>query len=197
MATVLIVEDNPEIARLYESVFAQHQTHVLGDVPEAITYLRTGRPDLVIMDFHLPSGSGVDVLSYIRSQNTLKDVPVLGISVDDMIQWEAKQQGLNAFMTKPIDVGELISTAQGLISSKRKVPSQEMQAILKQYADAYQAVYKRPPKGQWTGSEVLIDGHPCDETWLKSETRRLKSLVSQGSEPRSYLLKLIDKLRRL
>jgi CheY-like chemotaxis protein len=197
MATVLIVEDNPEIARLYESVFAQHQTHVLGDVPDAITYLQKGHPDLVIMDFHLPSGSGVDVLNYIRSQGTLRDVPVLGISVDDMLKSTAKEQGVDAFLTKPIDVGELINTAQGLMSSTHTVPSREMRAILKDYADAYLAVYKRPPKGQWTSGQVLIDGHPCDERWLRAETRRLKSLVQDGSEPKSYLLKLIDKLRRL
>jgi two-component system, NtrC family, response regulator HydG len=197
MAKVLIVEDNPEIARLYESIFAQHQTRVLGDVPDAIIFLQTSRPDLIIMDFHLPSGSGVDVLSYVRSQSSLRDVPVLGISVDDMLKSTATQKGANAFLTKPIDVGELIKTAQGLMSSTRKVPSRELQAILKEYADAYQGVYKRPPKGQWTGTQVLIDGQPCDEAWLKSETRRLQSLVANGNEPKSYLLKLIDKLRRL
>jgi CheY-like chemotaxis protein len=197
MARVLIVEDNPEIARLYESIFAQHQTHVLGDVPDAIMFLQTSRPDLIIMDFHLPSGSGVNILSFVRSQTKLRDVPILGISVDDMLKSTAKQRGVDAFLTKPIDVGELIDTAQSLMSSTRKVPSREMQAMLKEYADAYQGVYKRPPKGQWTGSQVLIDGHPCDETWLKSETRRLKSLVANGNEPKSYLLKLIDKLRRL
>jgi CheY-like chemotaxis protein len=196
MATVLIVEDNPEIARLYESVFAEHNTHILGDVPEAITYLQRGRPDLVIMDFHLPSGSGVDVLNYIRAQGNLRDIPVLGISVDDMLKGQAKEKGINAFLTKPIDVGELINTAQGLMTSPRKAPTREMRAALEAYATAYQAVYHHPPKGQWTGFQVLIDGHPCDEAWLNAETRRLRSLTS-GGEPRNYLLKLIDKLRKL
>ncbi len=196
MATVLIIEDNPEIAELYESVFAQHKTDVLSDVPEAISYLQRCRPDLVIMDFHLPSGSGVEVLNYIRSQSSLRDVPVLGISVDDMLKDEARQHGANAFMTKPIELGELIHTARALLSSRRKVPPEQMQAVLKDYAAAYQEVYNRPPKGQWTGTHVLIDGHPCDETWLKAETRRLRSLTVAG-QPRSYLHRLIDKLRKL
>ncbi|MCC7446281.1 MAG: response regulator [Anaerolineae bacterium] len=196
MATVLIVEDNPEIADLYALAFSQHQTRVLGDVPEAIGYLQKGCPDLVIMDFHLPSGSGVDVLTYMRSRANLKDVPVLGISVDDTLKYEAKASGANAFMTKPIDVNELINTAQRLISSNRRVPSQEMRAALNEYAEAYQRIYNRPPKGQWTGSQVLIDGYPCDEVWLRSETRRLQSLV-KSEPPRNYLHRLIDKIRRL
>src|SRR5262245_59001360 len=117
MATVLIVEDNPEIAMLYERIFERHRTRIFHDVPESIDYLQQERPDLVIMDFHLPSGSGVDVLNYIRSQPSLEDVPVLGISVDDMLKGEAKEQGINAFLTKPIDIGELIKTAQKLLSS--------------------------------------------------------------------------------
>jgi CheY-like chemotaxis protein len=197
MATVLIVEDNLEIAALYERIFARHQTCVLGDVPEAISYLQRGCPDLVIMDFHLPSGSGVEVLSYIRSQDDLKDVPVLGISADDLLKGKAKAEGANAFLTKPIDIRELLDTARRLMSSTRKVPSEAMRAALNAYGEAYQAVFHRMPHGQWTGRQVLIDGQPCDEGWLQAETRRLHSLVANGNDPKHYLQRLIDKLRRL
>ncbi len=196
MATVLILEDNAEIASLYALVFEAHNTSIFNDVPDAIDCLKGLQPDLVIMDFHLPSGSGVDVLSYMRSQPRLRDVPVLGVSVDDTVKWEAKEHGLNAFMTKPIDISDLINTAQRLISSPKKVPSHEMRAALTKYAEAYQAVYNRPPKGQWTGTAVLIDGQPCDEAWLYAETRRLRSLTVGGA-PKNYLNRLIDKLRRL
>jgi CheY-like chemotaxis protein len=196
MANVLIVEDNPDIAILYERVFRQHRTQIINDVPEAITYLRRGRPDLVIMDFHLPSGSGVDVLNYMRSQTDLKDVPVLGVSCDDLLKEEATEQGMNAFLPKPIDISELLRTAQSLISSNNRVPAGELKSALNEYAEAYQAVYRRMPRGKWTGSEVLIDGYVCDERWLRSETRRLRSLVSSG-EPRSYLHRLLDKIRRM
>jgi hypothetical protein len=71
-----------------------------------------------------------------------------------------------------------------------------MQAALRAYAAAYQRVYNRLPSGQWTGTQVLIDGQPCDEAWLQAETRRLQSL-STGNTQRNYLHRLIDKLRRL
>ncbi len=196
MASVLIVEDNLEIAVLYERIFEQHQTYIFNDVPDAITYLQGIRPDLVIMDFHLPSGSGVEVLNYMRSQSNLKDVPVLGVSVDDELKDEARAQGMDAFLPKPIDISDLISTAQRLISTRKRAPSAELRVALNDYAAAYEVLYKRKPKGTWTGNEVLIDGHPCDERWLRSESRRLRSLT-MGGEPRNYLLRLLDKVRRL
>src|SRR5258707_11585957 len=127
MASVLIVEDNPEIAVLYERLFEEHQTYIFSDVPDAIRYLHAIRPDLVIMDFHLPSGSGVEVLNYMRSQANLKDVPVLGVSVDDLMKDEATQQGINAFLAKPIEIKDLVNTAQQLIThSPKRVPSAEL-----------------------------------------------------------------------
>ena len=196
MANVLIVEDNPDIAILYERIFRQYRTQIIYDVPEAINYLRRDRPDLVIMDFHLPSGSGVDVLSYMRSQSDLKDVPVLGVSCDDLIKDEATQHGMNAFLPKPIEIAELLRTAQRLISSTQRAPSDELKKALNEYAEAYQKVYRRMPHGKWTGSEVLIDGYVCDERWLRSETKRLRSLMNNG-DPRSYLHRLLDKIRRM
>ncbi len=196
MVNVLILEDNPEIAGLYERIFANHQTEIFGDVPEALGYLAHGCPDLVIMDFHLPSGSGVDVLSYIRSHPQLKHIPVLGVSVDDLLKDEAEQQGMDAFLVKPIELADLISTANRLISTKKKAPAAELRAALNEYAEAYQSVYGRMPKGVWNGQDVLIDGHACDERWLCGEARRLRSLT-QGGDPRKYLHRLLQKIRLL
>src|SRR5258708_13634487 len=133
MANVVTLEDNPEIAGLYEQIFFQHQTRIIHDVPEAIGSLHRDCPDLVIMDFHLPSGSGVDVLNWMRRQKGLKDVPVLGISVDDLLLEEAKSHGMNAFLTKPIEVQQLIDTAQRLISVPPNVPSGALPPALNHY----------------------------------------------------------------
>ncbi|HLY26263.1 MAG TPA: response regulator [Aggregatilineales bacterium] len=198
MATVMILEDNPEIAALYERIFGSHQINIVGDIPDAIGYLRRTRPDLVIMDFHLPSGTGVDVLNFMRARPGLKDVPVLGVSVDDELKEEAQASGMNAFLTKPIEVLDLIKTAQKLITSspQRRAPSADLRAALDEYAVAYQAVYHRMPKGRWTGSKVLIDGHECDERWLRGEAARLRGLVERG-DPRKYLQRLLEKIRLL
>jgi CheY-like chemotaxis protein len=194
MATVLIVEDNRDIAGLYERVFAGHQTRVVADVPEAMSYLRQSCPDLLILDFHLPSGSGLEVLKYLRS--SFPTVSVLGISADDLLKEKARQEGIDAFLSKPFRVIDLARTAHTLLSQPRKGPSPSMLAALQEYAQAFQRVYKCPPHGQWTGSQVLINGEVRDEAWFRAETRRLNNL-SMAHPPRNYLHRLIDKIRNL
>jgi DNA-binding response OmpR family regulator len=196
MAHILIVEDNMEIASLYRQVFAQHQTRVLGDVPEAIAYLQEARPDLVITDFYLPTRSGIEILSYIRTTSALKDIPVIGISVDDTLKWEALERGVDVFMTKPIEIMELYDVARRLINSAKRSPDPNMQAALRDYAAAYHRVYSCFPRGQWTGTHFVIDGEPHDATWLLAEARRLREFAPPRLS-RGYIHRLIDRLRRL
>lgn len=205
MATVLIIEDNQDIAMLYETVFAQHQVRIFNDVPEAIRFLRyAAAPDLVITDFYLPSGTGSEIASFIRSQQELHNVPILGVSVDDMQKDVAERVGMTGFLAKPIDISELINVAQRLISSpveiqppqRRQQLTTEMRRALIEYGQAYRHLYKREPDGELVDGEVFIGGQRCDIHWLRAETRRLNSLA-HGTGAKNYLLRLIDKLRRL
>lgn len=196
MVAIVIVKDNKDIAGLYERVFAKYETCILFDMPEAIGYLQHACPDLLILDFHLPSGSGLSVLKYMRLRPSLKEVPVLAISADDMLRGAAKQEGVTAFLAKPFRIGELTKLAEQLMGQSRKAPTAEMRAVLLDYTDAYQSVYQRLPTGQWTGTHVLIDGQLYDDVRLRAEVRRLRSLTI-GGRPQHYLHRLIDKLRRL
>ena len=195
MATVLIVEDNAEIAGLYERIFARHRTHVSDDEPDAIGYLQHDHPDLLILDFHLPSGSGMNILKYVRSQPALKELPVLAVTADDLLRDAATTEGVNVFLTKPFEIRDLVTAAQQLLDAHRSPISASMRSALAEYADAHQKVYNHPPSGQWAGNRVVIDGQICDETWLRTETRRLRSLTAGGGAPRNYLRRLVDKIR--
>ena len=115
MASILIVEDNPDIAMLYERILMGHSTRIFQNTIDAKAHLETAHPDLTILDFHLPGESGIAVLDYIRSQERLKDTPVVGISADDLQKEQAKLRGINAFLTKPIDIDEMITTVYKLL----------------------------------------------------------------------------------
>lgn len=115
MASILIVEDNPDIAMLYERVLMGHTTQIFQNTSDAKAHLETAHPDLTILDMHLPGESGIAVLDYIRSQERLKDTPVVGISADDLQKEQAKLKGINAFLTKPIDIDEMIMTVYKLL----------------------------------------------------------------------------------
>jgi CheY-like chemotaxis protein len=203
MATVMVIEDNKDIADLYRNIFVQHEVRIFNDVPEALAFLQKVRPDLVITDFYLPSGTGKDIASYMRAQPNLRDVPILGVSVDDLQKQDAQRMGMNDFLSKPLDINEVLNVSQLLISTPRAPKRSGQSALtpgmmqaLKDYTQAYRQLYSRAPDAVAHGTEVLVAGQPCDEAWLRAETTRLKSL-SQGGGPKNYLMRLIDKLRRI
>jgi DNA-binding response OmpR family regulator len=200
MSKVLIIEDNADIAELYAAAFADHQTVVLNDVPQALLFLSRYKPDLVVTDFHLPNGTGSDIISHMRRHNALMDVPILGISVDDTVRDLVLEQGASAFMTKPIDIGELLSMARKLLSTPletARTPAIPPETVLAGYLEAYEAAYHRRPDCYWTGRFFLIDRQRCDQAWLLSETERLRAMSQKTAAPRHALMRLIDKLRRI
>jgi CheY-like chemotaxis protein len=115
MSNILIVEDNPDIAMLYQRLFFRHETHIFDDANTTINHLKNVQPDLVILDMHLPRSRGLDVLEYMRAQPGLEQVPVLGISADDMLKKEAKAKGITAFFTKPLDIDQLLTATSHIL----------------------------------------------------------------------------------
>jgi carbon storage regulator CsrA len=112
---ILLVEDDPIHARLIGKVVSQYAATRVTHTPsgeEALERLReggAGRPDLVILDLHLPGMSGLDVLQRIRSTASLKTTPVVILSCSDSAE-EATQclvAGANAFVSKSGDYDDL------------------------------------------------------------------------------------------
>ena len=85
---ILLVEDNPADARLTREAFWEtgisHSLHVVEDGVEAMSFLlRKGkyadavRPELILLDLNLPKKDGREVLSEIKSDESLWRIPVV------------------------------------------------------------------------------------------------------------------------
>jgi two-component system KDP operon response regulator KdpE len=113
MSRVLIVEDEPDIARLVglhlkqagiESVFA-------GDAVTAMTIARKEDPDAIVVDLGLPGGGGVLVIERLRAIAHLAMKPVIVISAREPVEAErqAREAGAVAFFSKPIDFDAFVA----------------------------------------------------------------------------------------
>ncbi|HXH37788.1 MAG TPA: response regulator [Thermoanaerobaculia bacterium] len=82
MNKILITEDDPFVARIYQSKFQAEgfEVSMAGDGREAIRQLAANTPDVVLLDLMLPRVNGVEVLKFIRSNDALRDVPVVVLS---------------------------------------------------------------------------------------------------------------------
>ena len=78
----LIIEDDRDIAALFRHVLdiAGYHTKIEMHGKEAVKHLGSVRPDIVLLDLHLPGVSGVQILEQIRADERLKSVPVVVIT---------------------------------------------------------------------------------------------------------------------
>ena len=111
--TVLYIEDNVSNLQLVEQVLSRRPevTLIPAMRPELGLDLATKhRPDLVLLDLHLPDMPGQEVLRRLQANPTTADIPVVILSADarpSQIE-HLLGQGARAFLTKPLNVKELL-----------------------------------------------------------------------------------------
>ncbi len=125
---VLVVEDNQDdvmiIKRAMRKSGAHCELYFAYDGEEALNFLYhqgkfedAPRPDLILLDWRLPKISGDEVLEKIKSDDHLRRIPVIVLTIstaqEDMVK--AYDSGAASYMTKPVDSKDferLIQTVQ-------------------------------------------------------------------------------------
>jgi signal transduction histidine kinase/CheY-like chemotaxis protein len=120
--TVVYIEDNPSNLKLVERAF-EHLPGVLL-IPATrgmagLDLIRTHRPDLVLLDLHLPDISGADVLGQLKRDQSTAAIPVVVVSADATPRQVERLEAAGAvgYMTKPIDIGLLLKTVDANLSA--------------------------------------------------------------------------------
>jgi len=114
--TILVINNNPNEIKLMAEMIDIQQRNTnfinLRDGIEAINYLhKKGRyrncvtPSLILLDFDLPKKSGLEVLKEIKTNASLKCIPVIILtnSKDDNEVIDAYEYNANAYIPKPVD----------------------------------------------------------------------------------------------
>jgi CheY-like chemotaxis protein len=126
-ATVLYVEDNLANYALIETVLASRPEITLMSALQGRLGLELAwkhRPDLILLDLHLPDLSGSEVIRRLRSDERTRETPVVMVSADatlDSLE-RLQAQGAQAYLTKPIDVGQLLETIDALLAGRTPLP---------------------------------------------------------------------------
>jgi CheY-like chemotaxis protein len=98
MRSILLVDDDPLVLQIYQGGLSQLGARVetAADGITAIQALRAHKPDVVVLDLLMPKLSGADVLKFIRSEASLKDLPVIVLSNSYMSELTAEAAALGA-----------------------------------------------------------------------------------------------------
>lgn len=118
--TVLVIEDDRSMARLIEVVLGGKgfHTHVCLDPASAPDVSARVHPDLVILDIHMPRGSGFNVLKRLREDEATSGVPIVVFSVltrRKSIEQLARM-GASGFVSKSAGVDALVEKVLELLS---------------------------------------------------------------------------------
>ena len=124
---ILLVEDNPGDVRLTREALKEEKVlnnlNVVGDGVEAMAFLRregkyadAARPDLILLDLNLPKKDGREVLEDIKSDPTLKLIPVVILTTSRAEEDILKAYDLhaNCYVTKPVDLEQFITVVQSI-----------------------------------------------------------------------------------
>lgn len=121
---VLVVEDEPAIAGVLSAYLERDglRIRMAQDGEEALQSFRQLRPDLVLLDIHLPKVDGVDVLRMIRNDS---DVPVIMVTAlaDDVDKLLALRLGADDYVVKPFNPPEVVARVRAVLRRTQAKPA--------------------------------------------------------------------------
>ncbi|MGH9370749.1 MAG: response regulator transcription factor [Vicinamibacterales bacterium] len=110
---ILVVDDDRGIRQLYRAalMLAGFQVETAEDGLGALRRIDEGRPDLVVLDLHMPRIDGLAVLSELRANSDTVNVPVVVVTGTEY-QFAPGDGGASTLLKKPCEPEELISVIE-------------------------------------------------------------------------------------
>jgi CheY-like chemotaxis protein len=115
--TILIVDDEFGVLEVLEFILSDAGFTVVSALngQDALTRLKETRPDLVVVDFMMPILDGSAVIQAIRSDDGLRDIPIILASALPEQTVRARCGGYNSFLRKPYKTEQLMAEISKLI----------------------------------------------------------------------------------
>lgn len=129
--TILVVEDEAPIRDMLSFVLEQSGFNVVEaeDYDVGLAKIQEPYPDLILLDWMLPGGSGVKFAKQLKQQDIAKDIPVIMLTARS--EEEDKIRGLEAgaddYVTKPFSPKELVARIKAVM--RRVTPTSKEEPI--------------------------------------------------------------------
>ena len=115
MATILVVDDDPNTCQLYSALLPPfgHQVLQAGDGREGLTVAQARKPDLIVSDILMPTMNGYEFVSSLRKLPGLKNTRVIFQSasfLDHESRTLGRDCGVQEYLSKPCDPEKILET---------------------------------------------------------------------------------------
>lgn len=114
---VLVVEDEPEMLKLFTMIVKRENYRVNGEVrgTGALRYLQSNPTDLLVLDLKLPGMTGSEVIKMLRSSPQLRHIKVIVVTAYPNMIPEARSSGADMVFTKPVKPAVLLQAIAQLV----------------------------------------------------------------------------------
>ena len=121
MGRILVVDDNPQIARLVQFRLSRegHEVVVVHSGQGALDSAGASPPDLIILDIMMPGMDGYEVLRTLKGHADLAGIPVIllsGLGEEHHIV-QGLRSGAQDYLTKPFSPAELAVRVERLLAA--------------------------------------------------------------------------------
>ena len=186
---ILLIEDDADDVLLTREMFTDYKVSnrltAVDNGRDALALLtRTGRyvdaqrPDLILLDLHLPGIDGRDVLEHIRRDEELQDIPVVVLtssrSETDILR--ARQLAATAYVIKPVDFAALAAIV-------RIIDGFGIAAMKAAAGGVRRPVGSRPADGVIGGGRRAATSRWCRPGWRRRPRRRRCTPRRAGRRP--------------
>ncbi len=173
---ILVAEDNLVNRRVIAKILerAGHEAQLVGNGEEALEALDNDRFDAVVMDLHMPRMSGAEATKLFRYTNLGRpSPPIIGLTADatQSARQAAKEAGMDACLTKPIEPKQLLETIDEMVEQRRAAAERVVQSE--------------------RGSNVVMHPRASGDGLPVVDRRKLDDLRSLGSGP-EFVTSLIE-----
>ena len=119
---ILIVEDNEKNRKLVRDVlqFKGYRTIDAETGEVGVALAMEHKPDLILMDYHLPGIDGIEAFRRIRADSATAHIPIVAVTASAMPEEakKMKEAGFDGFQTKPINVKEFVQSVANVFTGK-------------------------------------------------------------------------------
>ncbi len=123
-ANILLVEDEPGIQELLKFNLAQagHQVTAAADAEQALKFLNSTLPDVILLDWMLPGMSGIDLCKRLRGDERYQPIPIIMLTArgEERDKVLGLDTGADDYITKPFSPRELVSRIKAVL--RRRAP---------------------------------------------------------------------------
>ncbi|HDZ45554.1 hypothetical protein LCGC14_0096650 [marine sediment metagenome] len=126
-ARILVVDDDHQLAMYYRLILeaAGMEVRILEEPRHIIEQLASFKPELLLMDVHMPAYNGPNLAAVVRQYDEWSSLPIVFLSaeLDLNKQVDALNHGADDFLTKPISAAQLVASVRTRVARARTLSS--------------------------------------------------------------------------